>query len=447
MSKTPAHELRELVAEELITYLGEGVLNRDQYAESLDYSGIEIEDFDQLKKLHFVLHGDVVEYIDRLPDRLRRIKTITRQQTETVRGEVRGTVNWQQTTRERGSLGYNDPTLFVVSNPEVEYDIPENRVLKKLLSVIAEPLTEDVESVDRDWREQWDDQDIVSLQQTLAHNIYLDSLPAPDEIRVSDRDLETARRSRHRLYSRSYELYQLYEDLMNNRFEKESVRNLLNETLVTPTEDYTLFELFCVFGVMRRLRSRYPGIQLKRIDSSTEMLAELEGPEQRLEVYYDQNGPLKFFELYPSSDELAGKDVPEMIRRHATALEAHGDALEEFLSRGSQHSFYSGRPDFLVLRYTRDDPDSRFRSENLAEAIIGEVKYTRNKSTFSEGLRELMEYIHFARTAEDYLFGTESGSIDVNGVLCTDGVATNTDSAGIVDHATTLDLLRSKEEG
>ncbi|WP_256545423.1 hypothetical protein [Halobellus inordinatus] len=440
--KTPASELRRHVTEELITYLGSGSLNTGQYVDAVDYSGLNIESFDELKQLHFVLYSDVVEYIDRLPDRLRRIKTITRQQSETVRGGVRGAIDWQQTIRERGAAGYDDPTLFVVSNPAVEYDIPENRVLKKLLAVIAEPLTTQIESINQEWRSMWDDRDIVGLQQTLKHNIYLDALPAPEEISLSERDLDTARRSRHQLYSEGHRLYRLYDDLMNDRFAREPVRDLLNETLIVPDQDHKVFELFCVFGVLRRLQSRYRDIQVQRIDSDSSVLASFDSPDQYIEVYYDQNGPLRFFEEYPSAVELDDPTIPDVLYRNRVALDSYEDSLETFLSKGTQHSFFNGRPDLLILRYEKRKGGS-IGGETLSEVLIGEMKYTQSASTFSQGLRQLFEYIYFVQSAEGYLFDIGNHNPEITGILCTDSVDTETTSTDSITHLTTQTLLET----
>ena len=179
MAKTDPAALRAAVTEELITYLGAGTINQERYAEAIDYAGLQIENFEQLKRLHFVLAPDVVEYVERIPEWIRRVKTVMREQTETVRGEVRGSIDWRRTHQTRAKAGYDDPTLFVVHDAEIEYDIPENRVVKKLLAAIAEPLTNNIEPIDYEWRAMWDDQDIIELQQLLAHDLYLDARPHP----------------------------------------------------------------------------------------------------------------------------------------------------------------------------------------------------------------------------------------------------------------------------
>src|SRR5699024_4924258 len=96
MSKTDPSTLRSAITEELITYLGAGTINQERYAEAIDYAGLNIRNFDQLKKLHFVLVPDVIEYVRRIPEWIRHVKTVTQEQTETVRGEVRGAIDWRQ---------------------------------------------------------------------------------------------------------------------------------------------------------------------------------------------------------------------------------------------------------------------------------------------------------------------------------------------------------------
>lgn len=246
MAKTSRTTLIETVAEELVIYLGSGHLNQRALTRALDFSGLEISIFDRLKELHFVLADAVIEYIDALPERLRRLKTINHQERTIVHGEVRGRIKWEATKQRRYREGYNDPSVFVTSTPAVEYDVPENRVVKKLLAAIARPLARDIEGVDQTWRAAWDDTDIVQLQQTLARNVYLSRLPAPAEISLLQRDLDRARRSRQPLYTEAQRLYQLYDDLLNNRVDTPAVQELLTETLVVPQETYQLFELYCV---------------------------------------------------------------------------------------------------------------------------------------------------------------------------------------------------------
>ena len=61
--------------EELATYLRSGALNTRALTESLDYDGLDIDEWDRIKRIHFCLSDPVHEFIRHLPDRVRRIKT------------------------------------------------------------------------------------------------------------------------------------------------------------------------------------------------------------------------------------------------------------------------------------------------------------------------------------------------------------------------------------
>ena len=436
MSKTPPAELREIVTSQLITYLQNGALNPDRITGAFDYSATEIENFQTLKRLHFVLYSDVVEYIERLPERLRRIKTEQQRMTTQSRGEVRGQINWKETIQQRSQSGYVDRTVFMTDNPRIEVDIPENRVVKKLLAVISEPLRQEIQGLEQDWRAMWDDSDIIHLRRTLAQNVHLDALPPAAEMSLSDRDLTTARRARQPLYYDAARLYQLYRDLMNDRFDLESVQDLLRSTIIAPLEDHKMFELFCLFAVVQAVRHRIADdLSLKRIQPGDDEIAELESSNRLLQIYYDKGGPLSFYSDYPKPADLPDPtgqdDFYHKLYRQSQALETHSELVDEFLSGGSNHSFYSGRPDFLILDWdTRTD-------QSLREAIIGEAKYTVSQSTFSTGLRELIEYIHFAEFGGEFLFDEILNRESVRGILCTDGVHSAVTEAGNVQHITT----------
>lgn len=431
MTKTDPMELRRLATADLITYLQHGVINVDSLARSFNYRDVEIDDFDRLLRLHFVLHDDVINYVAELQERLRRIKTEHRPTEEVLRGEVRGVINWNQTFAQRMAVGYDDRSLFVVNDPTIEIDIPENRILKKLLGVIEETLTTEIEGIDQDWTAGWEDAQIVQLQQTLAHNVYLNELPRVQNIEITDRELTIARSSRHDLYAEGARLYRIYDDLLNKRFHRDDVQDFLRETIITPVEDFHVFELFCLFGVIRWLRHENSDLQLRPIESGDEPIARLEDVDTRIEVYYNTGKPLEFFESYPAAETLDTDDVPQSIYRHAVALEEYADAVEEFISRRDRHGFYEGRPDFLIITWNRG-----LQGDDLKNVIIGEVKYTKSPGTFSTGLRELLEYLHLARESDskEWILSKKLPDEAVKGFLCTDGVKTETEQWDYVLH-------------
>ena len=435
MARTGAATFEATVASELITYLGAGTLNGRELSRTIRHDDTEIANLDQLKQLRFVLHSPVVSYLESVPEWLRRIKTDHRQQQEIVRGEIRGRIDWQGTQRVRSQAGYDDPTLFAITSPTVEYDLPENRVVKKLLSIIVGAIERYIPAAGDDWGAALTQDARRRITEVYHRNRYLEELPDADQIALSGRALNAARQSRHELYREAQRLYRLYDDLIEHRYTQPGVQELLEQTLITPTETHRLFELFCVFAIVRSLQETYPGLQLQTIQPEMDTLAELETADRRVEVYHDQTGPLSFYETLDGVDTPVD-ELPAPFRRVVETREDQQAALAAFLDQTDQSGLYAGRPDFLVIEYDTTGP-----TEQLTRVTIGECKYTASKQTFATGLRELVEYIHYVRDGEDYLFERPTADLTVQGIICSDQANSKTQQAGDIRHLQTADLL------
>jgi hypothetical protein len=171
-------------------------------------------------------------------------------------------------------------------------------------------------------------------------------------------------------------------------------------------------------------------------------VALLESDRLKISVYYDQGGPLDFFAELPDSQELKRRNVPEDIVRRTEALEEHEIFVGEFLKEGKNHSYYQGRPDLAVIKYSKDENSV---NEHLESVRLGEVKHTESNSTFSTGLQQLLEYIYLARVNDELLFGRKLSEDSVVGSIFTDGVETERDEVGYIEHFTTEDLIEQFE--
>jgi len=416
MSKTPAQDLVEETREELSTYLKSGNINEKQLSDSLDFEGLDIEEFDRLKTIHFVLSQPVIEFIEKLPERIRRIKTESDRQDRISKGEINGRIDWNKTLKTRYSQNYKDKSLFVTKNPEIEYNIPENLVLKKLLGIIYETLTQDLEELDYSWREEkWSDEKIDDMQQIFRKNVHVKRIRDHKDIHLTGKELEAARKSRQQLYKEAYILYRKYQKIQENEFSEEEVAQLLDQTLVVPKQVETLFELYSVFKLISKLRSEHQ-LEYKPIVSESSAIAAIENEEKEVRVFHDEQGNLDFREEPPedlsnifSKDEY---DSQQYLKRYAEALEDHKETLEALIGRDSNQDLYRGRPDIIVEFY-----DKKEENKELSKVIIGEVKYTDKESTFSTGLKELFEYLKFGKESS-YL----ENNVELKGIIITDKV-------------------------
>ncbi|ELZ06805.1 hypothetical protein [Natrialba aegyptia] len=413
MSKTSRSALAETVQRDLIAYLRSGrTINQQAVTERLDSTGLSISDFDRLKRIHFTLSEPVRDYLDELPERLRRVRTASNVEREQVRGEVRGAVDWGQTYRARYAENPDDRSKFVTRSPYTEYQLPENVLLKTLLSILAETVKTDISAIDQSWRRDvWSDANAEAFVRRISQNIHLDRINADEDTPIEASHLEAARRSRQPLYYEAYELYQLYDRLLNNEFDEPRVREILFETLFVP-DTATLFELACVFRLLRSLEDEYE-VALHTIEAGSGAIAELRTDRWQIEVYHDETGPLTFNERLPEDP------MDEYLRRYERVLDRH----RNFLGRKSHRPLYQGRPDLIMVVNERKDADKTPR-----KILLGEFKHSSSESVFSDAVQEIFEYLEYARPEEaasrrwdtdEYL--VDEDSIDFEGVIVTDG--------------------------
>lgn len=209
MTKTTRSTLAEQVQTELIAYLKSGQpIGQAQLAQALDETGLQIQEFDRLLRIRFALSAPVQRYLAELHDRLRRVQTDSAVERETTRGEVRGSIDWGQTIRQRYAEHPGDTSRFVTRSPTTEYQLPQNRLLKTLLSIIAETARSELLEIEYQWRrDRWSDGAIQRFLRQYDRNVHLDRIDADRETTVTAKALDRARQSRQPLYYEAYDLY------------------------------------------------------------------------------------------------------------------------------------------------------------------------------------------------------------------------------------------------
>ncbi|MDB2239155.1 hypothetical protein [Halorubrum ezzemoulense] len=150
MAKTTEETLVQDIADNFQTYLRKGV--RFDRVIGSAHTDLDIDDIETLLRIHFVLTDadgnqskvGVLDFMRQLEDRIRQMKTTTSPESFQYRGEIRGQIDWQGTVKTRARAGRLDEPIFVCTQPEEHYNIDENLVLKRLLSVIHEIVTDDL---------------------------------------------------------------------------------------------------------------------------------------------------------------------------------------------------------------------------------------------------------------------------------------------------------------
>ena len=408
MGKTPPIEMVDSVATNMLNYLKNGEINPGFIEKKLEFNGIDrIQDLESILKIHFVLSKEVVDYLEKLPRRVRRIKTESKKQIVSRRGEVQGKVNWNKTISSQTQQ--NNRSIFICQNPSKNYNVPENLVLKKLLSIIYQALEHDLKKPlekNYDWLKHLkDEEDLIAyLKNIYKKNVHINRIKQPEEIQINERHLSIAENSRKELYKEASQLLIKHQKLMQGEYNKKDLNELLNETLILPGETHRLFELYTIFKILKKLEKN---LELQKIEEGTTKIASYKENNQEIHVYHDSTGQITFHEKI---EKLKQKTDIEYLERYRKATLEHAELTKNLLNK-EKPTPYQGRPDILIEHY---------QNKKLTKLTIGEVKYTENKQTFQKGLKELIKYLYYAKQKQNYLTNLNQTKTHIEGLIITD---------------------------
>lgn len=443
MAKTTDEALLDAIADDFHTYLRKGV--RFDRVIGSAHADLDIDDIETLLRVHFVLTDaeeddskvGVLDFMRRLEDRIRRMKTTTSPESFEYRGEIRGQIDWQGTVKTRVRAGQLNEPIFVCTQPEEHYDIDENLVLKRLLTIIHDIVTNDLAYAvnnpeEYDWLDAWVDPDnntsgrdpesaAEMLDRIYGQNIYLQRIDVT-EADLTDRTIESVKRSRSQFYQDAAVLLDRYRQLINHELDSTEAREILNHTLIAPENTETLFELYWVFRVL----DAYGGVEYRVLTDSRDnpsTIATWEQDGSRFVLSHDATGENLTF-----SESIGSEDIESdgYLYRMNEVLSRWQVLSKELLGRGGSDSLWGGRPDIVLERY-QDVEDDNWE---LEQVFLGEVKYTQNIDYVATGLRELLEYMAFVKhaTSNEYVESADEilESASVKGLLFVDKLAHDT---------------------
>jgi len=389
-------ELIEGLSQDVLAYVMHGSFPEQQVVEELrpDALDTRFDDYESLVRLHFVLRPDVVDFVERLPRRLRSIRTETESVSNTSRGQVDGRIDWNRTVRERYSRNPKDRSLFVCENRAENYDTDENVVLKRLLALIYETLEDCAHLFDREydwvtdrWREQRDLVDV--LRNVFERNVHVSRIRDPTEYEPTDRMLQRAESARSDLYREAARLLRGYRESL--AADADAVAELLRETTITPDDEETLLELYVLFRYVSAVESLdESAFTIRTIESGSQEVARLEHGNRELLLYHDSSARDRGLSFVPEEFE---RSREELSRAGLVQREAQSVAEAYFEDRELRQS--TGRPDVIVLE---------IREEDRREYLVTEVKNSTNYDTVRSGIKETLEYLAFLRQDEDLVF-------------------------------------------
>ena len=388
-------QLLRTLTSDILTYVMHGSFPEQHVMERIKPNGVDhrFDDFEMLMRLHFILRPDVVDFVEELPVRLRSIKTQTESVSSVSRGTVDGRIDWHGTTQERYSRNPRDKALFVCEHRSENYDIEENLVLKALLAIIYDTLEECSRYFERDYEwvtDRWKASlDLVETMTTLfERNVHVRRIRSPREYEPTDRMIERSAASRQRIYREAAKLLGRYRETLAG--DADALRELLERTAITPSDDETLFELYVLFRYVSAIETLSDEeFTMRTIESGSQEIARLtsDDSDEQVVLYHDNSARERGLSFISNVLDKSDRSLSrtERIHREAQKITNTYFTDEEFRRA-------TGRPDVIVLEVKREDQ---------YEYLITEIKYSARPETIRSGIKETLEYLAFLRQDDE----------------------------------------------
>lgn len=405
-AKISPQEMLAEISDKLIIYLKAGQVQLGSFLRKIDPN---IQNFDQLVRIHFLLQEDVRNFIGSLPREIRNIRTSTQKTNRLYRGEVRGRINWQGTIAARYQTGHVDSTAYVCQQTDKDFNINENLVLKKLLSIINSIINTDLAGRPESyaWLSDWLGRtDLVGIfRQVYYRNIYVRKIDI-SEVKITPRMLESAQLSRNKIYRQAALLlkrYQEYTDQDNWQEDNQALRELFSSTFVKPENESVLFELYWIIKIIEANTKEADYLQLELVEGQENMVASWRKNGKVYKIYHDSAGSsrLKWQVELDSLGQVSSEFLKRQVASRRSAIE-----VSRIFKSSINQNIWSGRPDLIIEVFSDENGAGQ-----LERLIIGEIKYSQNEETIKTGLKELMDYCYLVKEQHtgDYFTGDLTG--------------------------------------
>jgi uncharacterized protein YdaT len=378
---------------DILTYVMHGSFPEQHVAERIKPTGLDqrFDDFEMLMRLHFILRPDVVDFVEKLPVRLRNIKTQTKDVSSVSRGVVDGRIDWGGTIQQRYSRNPRDNSLFVCEHRSENYDIEENIVLKQLLSVIYNTLGECSHYFERDfdwvtdrWKESLDL--VETMENVFERNVHVRRIRAPEEYEPTDRMIDRSLDSRQEIYREAAVLLSRYHETLAG--DPDAMQELLEQTAITPSDDETLFELYVLFRYVSAIENLSENdFTMRTIETGSQEVARLTNDDEEVVLYHDNSARDRGVSFISN---ISDKSEETLSRTEHIHREAQNVVNTYFVD--TEFTTATGRPDVIVLEIQRG---------SQTEYLITEVKHSTNPETIRSGVKETLEYLTFLRQDDD----------------------------------------------
>ncbi len=404
-SKISKLEMIEEIKEELIIYFRKGIINPKTFF-NIDEN--RFKNMKDILKIHFILSKEVSDYTLNLEKTIRNIKNSTRLDKKLFKGEVRGNIDWNKTIEYRSNRIEKDRSNFICDNIDKLYDIKENLILKKAISIIYNIIHIDI-AMDRFHGEAWYKNGPAMstiISNVYRKNVYLKRIDISN-VKITDKMIFDVLNSRNKIYRDSARILKLYRSIM--RFDKEQVEKLFGESFIHMQDENKVFELYSIF---KYIRENFPREELKYniLDGREDCLARVEEVKYTYDIFHDSFSKSQLAFNIDKSEIEGSQNL--YLDKKLKILAEKNRIYSQLEKKTPPTSIWAGRPDLLIVK--RDKT-----SQAIVKISIGEVKYTNDRKYMYRGMEELLEYMYLVKDRENKYIE----DIAIEGLLFVDNIS------------------------
>lgn len=411
----------EEVGSYLYGYLKDGTVQID----SILKRNVSVDRLQDLLKLRIMKHERTIAFMKSLENGLTSIKSSTKANIQESYFEVRGEINWQETLQKRMQSNPKDRFHFTIQETERTFNTVENVVLKAVLVKLAFYCYDDRFLTQFDSRSWY--QEIIAVRNNvrvaLHHNVYVSRIV---EQPVTDRMIEKVRSHRKPIYREAAHVLAHIRKIENGNYTKQQLLDVLHEFFIFPANEDVLFELYWIVQILKQQSDVIYSI----MDGTGTKVASWSDCEYDVSLYHNSigSGRIKFMihrnELLNSSNAYLNQEVK--------AIDSYNALAKSIFHVEKSSIYWRGRPDILIEKVHRE-------TNTLCFIVIGEIKNTESLEYASQGLKELTQYMAYAKNSDsEYIADTDIG---IQGLLCLGVIPLN---ESFIDNVQVVSL-RNKE--
>jgi len=365
----------------MTSYLLSGRVNAD-ITKGIDFRFSRSLNLFTALKIRFLLHQEVREFLRILRSHLVRIRTEVSRERNLSKGEVRGHIDWKRTMQIWASTAFHDKTTLATSRPVKNYDIPENLILKKTVTIMKDFMDDKEVKAEIEREFAWSkelEENRHSVGEVLR-NVHFRRI-MDKSITVTPRMKTQVKKSRRKIYRKSCEIFEKYETV----FLQQKIGELLERTFIDPENVEKIYELFCLFTVIKTLEEQmgWEVVKLKEITKERNETVVLRKGKSQICIFYNVTGNLQFFDR---TEPFEIKNALNLI------TQAYFGSAKQDMTR---------RPDIIIELST---------DGLVKDYILLEVKYTENEDYTVAGISQALHYLYDLKKEASIFFGANLGN-------------------------------------